>query len=292
MCLAKEHKVSMTLAEIHGKAPIKNSEDLLTADVFTTFKYLPPEIGIFAFLHSIDGLDELLQPLQNNETVTCAYHFWPIGLKHGREPDVLLELNVEERIYHVGVEAKYFSGPSDKETQEIEQEGDVQQVGNQLADQLRDLQYGEYRIFNRGLRNRYFSLSSKPDDRFLIYLTAHVTKPREALSRAEAQYPSAKKKLFWASWYDVYDHLASQRDDKLRFPFQDIIDDICVLLEKKSFSTFQGFTELPKFHQPEWNGSFWQDAPLFSDHFAGIHEPSFVFDKGEISGSFWQDSTN
>lgn len=286
MFLGEESKISMTLAEIHGKAPLSNSEDLLTADVFSAFKYLPAEIGILAFLRSVEGLSEFLQ---GEEIAICTYHFWPIGLKCGREPDILLEIQIGERVYHVVVEAKYYSGPSDKEVQEIEQDGDVYQAGNQLADELCDLHHGEYRIFNRGLRNRHLSLSSNPEDRFLIYLTGHITKPRKELDRAKVQYSLSQQKLFWTSWYDVYDHLAGQKSRELGFPFREIIDDICLLLEKKSFSTFQGFIELPEFDCSGLDGSFWQESPVFADHFTGIQKPSFSFDRTELNGSFWQD---
>ncbi len=199
----------MALAEIHGKMPFIYSEDLLTADVFAAFKYLPADSGILAFLHSIDGLNGLLRPLQAGESVTCDYHFWPLGFMRRREPDVLLEISIEERIYHIVVEAKYYSGPSDKEIEEIELDGDVYQVGNQLADQLRDLHHGEYRIFRQGLRHRRISLLSEVNDRFLIYLTAHNTKPRTELDRAKAQYPIGQRKLFWANWSQVYEHFKS-----------------------------------------------------------------------------------
>ena len=44
----------MTIAEIHGKSPYIYSEDILTADVFTAFRYLPAEVGIVGFLRSIE----------------------------------------------------------------------------------------------------------------------------------------------------------------------------------------------------------------------------------------------
>ena len=41
----------MTIAEIHGKLPeYEGMEDLLTSDVFSTFKYLPLELAFIPFL--------------------------------------------------------------------------------------------------------------------------------------------------------------------------------------------------------------------------------------------------
>ena len=41
----------MTITEIHGKLPeYEGMEDLLTSDVFSTFKYLPLELAFIPFL--------------------------------------------------------------------------------------------------------------------------------------------------------------------------------------------------------------------------------------------------
>lgn len=41
----------MTIAEVHGKlANVENKEDLLTSDVFSTFRYLPVNLGMIPFL--------------------------------------------------------------------------------------------------------------------------------------------------------------------------------------------------------------------------------------------------
>ena len=41
----------MTIAEVHGKlSPYKRMEDLLTSDVFSTFRYLDVNNGLVPFL--------------------------------------------------------------------------------------------------------------------------------------------------------------------------------------------------------------------------------------------------
>ncbi|HSH01736.1 MAG TPA: hypothetical protein VLL52_04395 [Anaerolineae bacterium] len=45
------------LAEIHRKTPFTYFEDLLTADVFMAFKYLPPYLGIIPFLRTVPTLE-------------------------------------------------------------------------------------------------------------------------------------------------------------------------------------------------------------------------------------------
>ena len=79
----------MALAEIYGKTPFIYFEDLLTADVFAAFRYLPSDIGIIGFLRSIPGLAPLIE--KPDEHSTCTFHFWLVGSAIGREPDVLLE---------------------------------------------------------------------------------------------------------------------------------------------------------------------------------------------------------
>ena len=169
----------MTLAEVYGKTPFTYFEDLLTADVFAAFRYLPPHIGIIGFLRTIPGLEKQIE--QPNESSTCTFHFWPVGDVIGREPDVLLEVEINGRISHIVIEAKYYSGPSDKDDEEIEINGDPQRTGNQLGDQLHDLESGVYRIFQDGSRNTQLTLSSRQEDRALIYLTAHPTRPNYEL---------------------------------------------------------------------------------------------------------------
>ena len=63
------HRISMTIAEIHGK-PIKNGfEDLLTSNVFSAFSYLPADEGILGYLLTIDGLNERIPSTYNH--VSC-----------------------------------------------------------------------------------------------------------------------------------------------------------------------------------------------------------------------------
>ncbi|MBK8988393.1 MAG: hypothetical protein IPM39_20390, partial [Chloroflexi bacterium] len=104
----------MALAEIHGKTPFLYFEDLLTADVFAAFRYLPAQEGIYAFLRSVPGLGKKL-PALTGENVTATFYFWPMGEQRRREPDMLLALQVGQRLIHVVVEAKYLSGASDLE---------------------------------------------------------------------------------------------------------------------------------------------------------------------------------
>ncbi|MBK7916861.1 MAG: hypothetical protein IPJ94_11500 [Chloroflexi bacterium] len=275
----------MSIAEIHGKTPFTYYEDILTADVFAAFRYLPTQLGIYAFICSIPGLSQKLPQLAGNENITCTFHFWPFGEKHRREPDVLLALQVGPRLFHIVVEAKYMSGASDLEIQEIEQEGVVQRVGNQLGDQLRDLQHGRYRLFQEGQRVQPHNLRSDPADRYLVYLTAHLLKPAE-IQRALAIYPAADGRLFWANWYQVFEHLQKLRPYLQTPPYSLILQDICLLLDRKGFASFHGFRPLLAGHVHSQAASFWTEKIIDYPLFAGIAlPPDFVVQP--TSAHFW-----
>jgi hypothetical protein len=264
----------MALAEIHGKAPFAYSEDLLTADVFTAFRYLPTPEGIGAFLAPILGLDQ--EQSTNGRRMTCAFHFWPLGLRRRREPDVLLAWQIGDRLIHVVIEAKYMSGSSDLEMQEMEDEiGQTQKIGNQLGDQLHDLQYGQYRIFQDGQRNQYLNLTSLPEDRHLLYLTAHLLRPEAEMEQALDAYSAAEGRLHWANWYQVCEHFQKMRLQFAAMPESLILTDIYQLLDRKGFASFHGFRQLPAGRLHPASASFWLDKYLDEIAFSGIRPPTF-----------------
>lgn len=143
----------MTIAELHGKSPLTTSEDMLTANVFTAFRYLPAASGIIGFLRAIKGLGDIIPEPQRE--ATAHYFFWPKGQM--REPDVLLELRIDGALYHIVVETKYLSGATDREIEEIEEAEEIIPWGNQLADQLRELIKGVYTIRQDGSRSMMMS---------------------------------------------------------------------------------------------------------------------------------------
>ena len=277
----------VAIAEIHGKSPYTNSEDFLTADVFGAFRYLPAEIGILGFLRSIVEIGEVLSApnVVNTEVESsAAFFFWPLG--EAREPDVLVELNVNGALYHVVVEAKYLSGPSDLELQEIEHQEDIILIGNQLADQLRELAAGEYTVWQDGTRGQIKRLTSHCEHRFLLYLTAHPTRPDRELAQSAALVPDHAHRLCWASWYHVYDYLQTNRAALATFPYNRIVQDALALLARKQFGGFDGVRPPPLIDLREATGSFWTGRRNPLPPFHGIARPphfTLVLD----GGRFW-----
>lgn len=268
----------MTIAEIHGKSPLTTSEDFLTADVFTAFRYLPADRGIVGFLRSIQGVADII-PAATEET-TAEFFFWPLG--YTREPDVLIELEVDGEQYHVVVEAKYLSGPSDYDIVEVERGDEMIEWGNQLADQLRELQRGEYTVWQERMRNLPKSLTSNKENRLLLYLTGHPLKPVGEMARAlDAGDPR------WTSWYDIYDYLAGRRDRFSAFPYNRILEDVLTLLRLKGFSSFEGVKRPPQLLLSRDSGSFWRGWSRPLPPFHGIRRPPALALSAE-AGSFWR----
>jgi hypothetical protein len=246
----------LAIAEIHGKTPFDYYEDLLTADVFAAFRYLPGDAGIIGFLRSIESIADIIPRPEPDST--CDFHFWPLGELFRREPDLLLELNIAGRLYHVVIEAKYMSGPSDGDDVEITHQGESFTIGNQLADQFRDLVNGEYVVYRGSSRIHSMRLASRVEDRLLLYFTAHVFRPQEELDRGLEYCPDARGRLFWANWYHVYDYLSDAGEGLKQFPYSRIVNDLCTLLDLKQFSSFHGIATPPGIVMEGVSGAFWE----------------------------------
>jgi hypothetical protein len=274
----------VAIAEIHGKSPLSTSEDFLTADVFTAFRYLPAASGLIGFLCSIPGLGDLLPPAHE---AMAQIHFWPLGSRFNREPDLLLELNYDDRVIHIVVEAKYRSGPSDKDSLEVVYGDQTLSSGRQLVDEFLDLSDGKYTLFRDGVRDHSHQLTSRPADRYLLYLTAHPVRPETELSAAVRDHQEMAGRLFWASWYRVFEYLQNLRPALTQFPYDRILADICLLLERKGFFTFHGFHYPFSFGKQNAEFVFWQDVRPGPVVFGGFIRPP---EHGLASATsvFWQ----
>lgn len=276
----------MTIAEIHGKSPLTTSEDMLTANVFTAFRYLPARMGIIGFLRSIKGVGDVIP--EPASKASAAYFFWPRGKT--REPDVLLELRVDGTLYHVVVEAKYLSGASDRELEEIEEKEEMILQGNQLADQMRELAAGEYMVWRKGRPSQSKRLTSEAENRLLLYLTAHPVRPRTTLRKSTALYPEGASRLFWSSWYHVSDYLHEQASALREFPYDRIVSDILTLLAQKQFKTFQGVRPFPAQLASSGDGRFWRGRTTPLPTFEGIQKPRPAL-ASRLRPGFWKEQT-
>jgi hypothetical protein len=130
----------MIIAELSGKvsencpAP-ERWEDVLTSNVFQLMRYLKPEFGIVPFLNQTLENNNIPSQLDPDRAWKAEYYFWPLGMKKGREPDLVIYLKSENVNYLFTIEAKYHSGTSDTE---MEIDG-KHIIMSQLADEYMDL---------------------------------------------------------------------------------------------------------------------------------------------------------
>ena len=190
----------MIMAELHGKlseeAPsIEASEDVLTSNVFQCIKYLNPKFGLIPIFNTVfkdNNISKKLDPLNDWKV---EYFFWPEGKERKREPDLIIYLKSESEKYVIVIEAKYHSGPSNKE--EIE-EDTQKEFGNQLSDEFIDLLRRSYKYTGKTI-----VLDCALDNCYLLYLTKHNIKPKLEIDSAIAQYQNN----YPNSKIDIKDHL-------------------------------------------------------------------------------------
>ena len=161
-------------------------------------------------------------------------------MERKREPDVLIYLKTGQTKYIVVVEAKYYSGPSDKEDFDEESQ---KQFGNQLSDQYIDLLKRKYRVTNKTV-----DLECDNENCYLLYLTKNFTKPKPEMDAAIEQYqqnfPNSKiniaEHLMWTNWTKIWSLLSSNPIES--FPQNLVRNDLLALLERKGFKEFSGFS--------------------------------------------------
>lgn len=171
-------------------------EDVLTADVFGAYRYLPPSLGLLPLLqHAVDetglAFSKFLQRqgIELSTLNVVRLRFWPT-FENGREPDVfvLLESTESQQSVALLVEAKLHASQH-----EI---GEHSQVGHYLIQHLSD------GYADDGLP---WELPQLP--RPLLFLTNHSEIPASELARARreviGELPDLQPQdvgLFWVNW--------------------------------------------------------------------------------------------
>ncbi|MFC2014793.1 hypothetical protein ACFLUP_02235 [Chloroflexota bacterium] len=254
----------MTLADIHGKLEglrlTDRSEDLLTANIFGSLRYIPPSKVLIPFLKKAQSMTGT--PLQLPWSIRIVYYsFWP-SLRStgyaGCEPDVVLGLETEDNELHIiMVEVKYRSGPSS-----LENEGILPH--HQLARELDQLEVVSCDILG-------WETSIEPSSRKLIYLTQDFASPREDIDKASKEYLSKRKvkgEIYWLSWRLLPSILENSSLDEHVPEHRIVMDDMLHLLEKKRLTLFSGvipiisWFSIPDFYQEVMNSYDWPDMDL------------------------------
>lgn len=189
----------MSIAGRHGKLHAivgddegwhQRVEDLLTADVFGAYRYLPPGLGVLALLGAAENADGVTLAAWQGEQWESLQHvditFWP--RLNGREPDLLVSLGAEDARpeLFVLVEAKLHSDQHWIEGRsQLGYYGELVFDEEALADVLDDVEL--------------------PERRPVVFLTKDAEAPTAALARAReelrARMEVGSTDVFWTSWH-------------------------------------------------------------------------------------------
>jgi hypothetical protein len=270
----------MTIAEIHGKlSPHEHMEDLLTSDVFSTFKYLDVNNGLIPFLKKAISFKDNVPPDFLEDIVVADYLFWPRTSYLNREPDVLIVLTKKDQsTIAILIEAKYHSGKSNANREETATDKENKALehldGDQLAELFKELQDGKIYIGDPIIRDKYIQSAGS---RYLFFVTAHYASPRHDIEETfkvleKNQYFNQNyHNFFWVNWISIIgaiDEVNSRETWQNAPTMRYLLSDLKDLLKRKGLVPFSGFTKpqrkisAPKFFF--WEETEKQDQLLFS----------------------------
>ncbi|MDO8530569.1 MAG: hypothetical protein Q7T26_00130 [Dehalococcoidia bacterium] len=232
----------MTIAEIRGKISDTNlsemREDLLTSDIFGSFRYLPPSTGVLPFLQTAKTIDGRPFAL-DMEVQHVHWSFWPWLNRKGYsdcEPDVVIGLEGDEHRTHVVmIEAKYWS-PKSNSKEGDDSEGKDDSPGDQLAKELDCLQ---------GVRPTDLKWDSKLSivSRDLVFVTEHVVLPRPDISESLEAYRlknNAESPIYWTTWRLLPRIIERQIAGTSDVYQRNVLEDMLQLLRRKALTMFEG----------------------------------------------------
>ncbi len=183
----------MFIAQISNKLSRaeEDMEDLLTSNVFGTWRYVPVEItekGLLEFLKTACRIDGARFNGPDGIS-TLNMKFWPWIQEEdakGAEPDVLIEMvSSDKRKWLLLVEAKYLS-PKSSFADESEK-----CPTDQLAKEMHNL--------------RKIARLENYDEYALFYVTAHTLLPKDDITEAinelaEKTEDGASDRFYWTTW--------------------------------------------------------------------------------------------
>lgn len=223
------------MADIHGKLEgsrlTDRSEDLLTSNVFGCLRYLPPPKVLVPFLKTAQSLSGKTLSISSSIS-TVHYAFWPSlqALRHAAcEPDVVLGLETDDRIHLIMIEAKYHSGPSSQENNDL-------LPHHQLAREMDQLSVVS-------CANLGWVTPSEPKSRTLLYVTKDIIMPEADMEQACLEYSSKRATsmdIYWTSWRFLPLILESSLVHETMPEHRAVIDDMLHLLERKWLILFSG----------------------------------------------------
>lgn len=212
-----------------GESRWHRHEDLLTADVFGAYRYLPPRVGVLPFLcgaRAADGTslaDALArESISLDELTCCEIAFWPS--LEGKEPDILVLVGGSPDSHRVAVLV------------EVKLHAEQHEIGgiSQLGFYARAHSAGTYEGFDEPL----------PLIRPVVYVTRHHDLPAAELARAEGELaymnaPGGGPRIFWTNWTAALEHAAGEWSARKGTvpaePWWKILEDLVDDIEARGF---------------------------------------------------------
>ena len=195
--VARKGKFSVSADNAPGESAWRMYEDVLTADVFGAYRYLPPSLGLLPLLEcAVDEKQRSLSAFLETDEIqlqsfdSARIRFWPT-FQNGREPDVLIVLSSSHtgRSIAILVEAKLHA----QQHEITDSTGTTSQLGHYLREHLA----GNYK--SQSVPGE-LPMGPRP----LLYITKHREVSIEELAKArievEAAVDSSEVGLFWVDW--------------------------------------------------------------------------------------------
>jgi len=226
----------MYQAELRGKLPseIARSEDILTSNVFSFFKYADRKVYLRALLERL-GLD-----LTEIDLSKAEFHFWP-SFDDNTEPDVVILVGG----FYILIEAKYLSGFGQPSTE----------VPGQLE---------------RELAEGFREARSQGKSFVPVVMTAHSCCPSGLLANIPQEHAD---RLRWINWQAVAGILLEALEvPHIATPDEEFATDLYNLLDKKKLRGFITFDRLQgSFSYQEIERVFFaSESSLFRGDFIGF----------------------
>ena len=196
----------MILAELRGKlsSRLERSEDVLTSNVFSFFKYADRNIFLKAFLEMVD-IDTSWINLVDTE-----FRFWP-RYADNTEPDLVIIVGN----HYLLIEAKYLSSFEWTENKELSQ-------------------------LNREIKGGLFESEALDKEFHLVAITAEYLYRPENFEGITKEIPHHAIK--WVNWQSIHDLLLNiLATRKLSRTNREFCQDLCDLFNKKNLRYFRDF---------------------------------------------------
>lgn len=233
----QERRTTMYLAELKGKlsSNIEASEDILTSNVFSFFKYSNRQIYLNRFLESI-GVRVSHVDLNNAE-----FQFWPC-YPDGTEPDVVIVIGK----YYILIEAKFGSAFGEESKEKDAQLKRELAGGLTAADELG-------KVF------------------VLVALTADSTFMKW---KAGVEVDVIETSYFrWINWQSVAKLLLEVRNNEdVELNDQEFASDLLALLDKKNLRGFQSFRPPLYNYKPREHIFFSFATAIYRGRFIGFKQ--------------------